>query len=164
MGLMLCRVCYKQLPLPSEGEHVCDPEVIIARYEAMHKQATDAKRKCAEMEDAVQVIVSTLPSLEGDEVTIKTAVLQQLWDAVDAQWFNAKTMGRFHQQWLATHLVLCEAYDVFRGKRFGKPITLLEGLKALYDACLDSQKVLGYTDSGFVLTPEQLIGETSANG
>jgi len=86
--------------------------------------------------------------------------LRKLWNATENQWYEAKTADDFITCWMVTHRILCEAYDVFRSKKYGHAQTILQKLKDLRKACDESQKVLGYENSNLDMSPEDLIKET----
>lgn len=64
---------------------------------------------------------------------------------------------------MATHGILCKAYDLFRSKRYGKVETTLEKLQNLRAACDRSKEVLGYHDSNLDMTPEDVLNAKVQN-
>lgn len=156
MGLFLCDICDEQL----SDSHVCDKEVIKKRISTLEERACLAERQSRDMQNAIFMILHTLPTLEGDEVVVKTNDLKRLWEAAKCQWFSAKTADQFLSCWMAMHKILREAYNVFRSRNFKKNLSLLEKLNNLHKACIESKPILGYQDSNLDKSPEQLMEKT----
>lgn len=154
MGLFLCPMCNEHLTL--DPPHVCEREKIIAYVERLEHEARLAEHRLSEIQNAVMKVLQPLSSLDGEEVTVKTEWLRKLWDAANCRWHEAKIADSFLVHWMATHRILCEAFDLFRSKKYGKSQTLLEKLKDLRDACDKAKETLGYRDSNLDMTPEDL--------
>jgi hypothetical protein len=150
----MCRMCGGHLSL--DNPHVCDPEKVRERMEELEHQARIAEHRLSDIQNAVMKVLQPLPNLEGEEVTVKTEWLRKLWDSANCQWHEAKTADSFLVHWMATHRILCEAFDLFRSKKYGKSQTLLEKLRELRDACDKAKDTLGYRDSNLDMTPEEL--------
>lgn len=156
MGLFICDLCNKHLDITAGGSHVCNQEDIRKHVEQLELAARTAERNLDEMQNAVLMILKELPSLEGEKVQVNAEWLRRLWGATKNQWYDAKTADDFLVQWMVTHRILCEAYDVFRSKKYGHSQTLLQKLTDLREACDNSKAVLGYKDSHFDMSPEDL--------
>lgn len=156
MGCFFCPVCNEALGLNAES-HTCDLVQVQKRMQYLQEETVKATRKAESIENAVMLILRSLPSTEEERVTIRTEDLRRLWDAAQCQWHEAKTADSFLAQWLATHSVLCEAYDMFRST---KKESLLVKLRVLREVVDKSKVVLGYEDSTTDMTPEDLVNDT----
>ena len=156
MGLFLCDLCDQQLGF--DGNHFCATANIRKKNERLEKDKRTAERRLDEMQNAVLMLLKELPSLAVERINVDAKWLRRLWDATQGRWDEAKTADEFLSHWLATHRVLCEAYDVFRTEKYGHPQTLLQKLTDLRIVCDSSKKVLGYEASDFDMTPEDLVG------
>ncbi len=137
--------------------HVCKPEVIEAYVHRLKEEANTATRRLEDVRDAVFRLLEPMPQIEKlEEVTVSTEFLRKLWQSAQCQWHEAKTPESFLVRWIALHRILCEAFDLFRSKKYGKVETLAQKLTALKEACNHAQDVLGYKDSNLDLTPEDL--------
>ncbi len=156
MGLFLCDLCNEHLGLSSKGltPHVCDPETLRKRVRQLEDAARTAERRLDEIQNAVFMVLQELPSLEGEQVAVSGAWLRRLWDAARCVWYHAETPDNFLSRWLVKGFVLSRAYALFR-KKGGK--TLLDKLVGLRQACDESRPVLGYENSPFDLSPEDLV-------
>ena len=154
MGLFLCHICNEQLGF--ENPHKCDPETIRKYVGSLQDAARLAERRLDDMQNAVFMLIHELPSLEGEEITVKTKWLTRLWEATKCRWYEAETKEQFLVCWMATHRILCEAFDLFRDEKHGKKETLLQKLVALKEACTNAQEFLGYKDSKLHLSPEDI--------
>lgn len=153
MCLILCKVCDEELT----HTHVCNPEKIIAYVDRLRREARTAESKLSEIQNAVMKVLQPIPHLENEEVTVKTEWLRKLWNAANCQWDEVKTADSFLVHWMATHRILCEAFDVFRSKKYGKSQTLLEKLRDLREACDKAKETLGYQESNLDMSPEDLV-------
>lgn len=154
MGLFLCDLCNAHLTL---DPHECDKEKILRNIQQLEERARIAERNLDDVQNAVFKLLEPLGSLDGEEVTVKTEWLQWLWDAARCKWHKADTAKSFLCHWMATHRILCEAFDLFRSKKHGHVETKLNKLKHLREACDKAKEVLGYQDSNLDLTPEDLV-------
>lgn len=158
MGLLICDSCNRQMDWG--GEHVCKPNDIRYHVAELENRARVAEDNVSDMRNDMYWVLKDLPSLEGDKLEVSGKLIRQLWDAVGGQWYEHKTADSFLSMWLATHRILCEAFDLFRTKKKGGTTgTVLERLKELRRACDEARIVLGYLDSKFDVTPEELVGK-----
>ena len=151
MGLFLCPMCDEQL---MSSPHVCNPTVIINRIHKLENEVRLAESKLNNVKNSVFMLLQSLPSLEGDSVSVETEWLRKMWHAAECQWHENKSPDKFLVRWIALHRILCEAFDLFRSN---KKETTLEKLRFLKEACDSAKKVLNYEDSKLYLTPEDLM-------
>lgn len=158
MGLFICKICDAHLPISFERDvHKCDMAVVEKRIEKLEYDRNIAERKLDKIRDSIFFIIQSLPSLDPKEITVETELIRKLWKVAECRDLNADTADSFLCQHIAYHRILCESFGIFKSKEFGKSKNLLEKLKEVYEACLNAKKVLGYEDSKFDLTPEELI-------
>ena len=157
MGLFVCHLCNEHLGITVGGSHVCNQENIRKHVEILERRARDAEFNLKEMQNAVLMILQELSSLEGDKIPVSGEWLRRLCGATKDCWYEAKGADDFLVRWMVIHRILCEAYDVFRSKKYGHSQTLLQKLTDLREACGKSKDVLGYNDSHFDQTPEDLV-------
>lgn len=162
MAFPICSLCDE--PLSFTGPpHECSREKIMANITRLQDAERVASQKLEDMQNSVLVMLKEVGGpFEGDKVTVNAAWLRRLWDATNNCWYEAKNADDFLVQWMATHRILCEAYDVFRSKKYGHKQTLLQKLTDLREACDKSKPILGYNDSHFDVTPEDLAGASYA--
>lgn len=157
MGLFLCDMCNEHLSF--NNKHVCDPENIRKYIRKLELDARDWRKESDDIRDSVFMLLKSLPSLEGDQILVDKKWLEQLWKAADCHWCRGQgeiaTIDDFHQQWMLTHRILCEAFDVF----YGHAQTPLQKLQELKEACDRAKQVMYNNDSKFDVTPEDLIAE-----
>jgi len=151
----ICDICDKALGW-TPHEHVCDPEKIREHVHELRTRAAVAENRLNSVQDAIFKLLEPLPSLNDETVTVKSEWLRKLWESAQCQWHEAKTADSFLVRWMALHRILCEAFDLFRSKKYGKTQTLLEKLKDLREACDKAKETLGYQDSKLDMTPEDL--------
>lgn len=156
MGILICEICNEHLPLCAEAydSHVCDPNKIEAHVKRLRNEKTEAEHRLSDIKDAVFKVIKDLPSLEGETVTVKTEWLRKLWDSANCRWYDAKTADSFLSEWLSTHMILCEAFDLFESKG-----SLLQRLQKLREACDNANERLNY-NAKFDLSPEDIINDT----
>lgn len=155
MGLFLCDMCNEQLTFDSP--HVCDPGKLRAYIAELELRARKAEHKLNVMEDAVLYTLKELPSLEGEKIEVSTKWLRMLWQAAECRFDKYEEPEAFIGHWMAMHRILCEAFDLFRSRKYGKPSNLLKNLQELKEACEIAKKVLGYQDSVLDLSPEDIV-------
>ena len=157
MGLFLCDVCLAQLEPGSMSPHVCDPEKARKHAKYQEDRAIAAEGKLEVVRNAVFMLLHQLPSLNTEQVNVSGEWLRNLWKAADCQWDEVKTADSFLVRWMATHRILRESFRLFRSKNCGKVESLLSKLQLLRQACDKAKEVLGYQDSKFDLTPEDVL-------
>lgn len=158
MGMIICNICDKNLGLgPEVFEHKCEEKTIRAHIERLREAARTAETRLESIRNAVLRMVEGLPTLEGEQTTVSTKWLNQLWDAVECNWWEAKTADSFLVRDIAKQSVLIEANYLFRSKRFGEILTTLEKLTKLKKTCEKSYKILQYGDCEFDLSPEDVL-------
>ena len=151
MGLFLCRMCDEQLgSLP----HVCNPDVIVNRINKLENEIRLTENKLNGIKNSVFMLLQSLPSLEGDSVSVETEWIRKIWQAAECQWYENKNPDKFLVRWISLHRILCEAFDLFKSR---KKEPVLEKLKDLKEACSNAQKLLNYQDTKLDLTPEDLM-------
>ncbi len=153
MGLLLCEICGEEFG--GVNPHVCDPVKIVMHIQELIKSSHDAMAKTDNMRNAVFMLLQSLPSVEGEEVTVKTKWLKDLWAASGAVFYKPSSMEEFHQKWMALHLILSRSFDLFRDRKSNG--TLQDKLKRLRTVCDNAKEVMGYQDSKFDLSPEDLV-------
>lgn len=149
MGLFLCECCGKHW----NPEHLCKPEDIEQYIREMDYRARMAELNLDKIRYAVRLMLQEIPSLDGEEVTIKTAWLRKLWNAAELTVDDSKTIDNFLARNLAMSRLLCEAFDMWRSR---KKETTLQKLKSLRTVCDNAKEVFGYHDSVFDMSPEQV--------
>lgn len=154
MGVHICQMCNEHINF--DDVHVCNPDKIKAYVSKLEEDVRDARNKLESMQNAVFMLVQELPSLGTGAVCVDTKWVRQLWLATNCHWYKVETVDDFHVQWLATHRVLCEAFDVFRAERLEHSRTLLQKLTDLKEACAKAAELM-YPDSGLIITPEELV-------
>jgi hypothetical protein len=157
VGILICRTC--DVDITGDGNHVCSQKAVLALVERLREETRTAEQRLSDIRNAVFRALEELPGREGELVAVPFDRLRQLWDAAQCRWYEATTADDFLARWLATHRILCEAFDVFRSVKCGKRETLLEKLLALRAACDAARATLGYENSGFDLTPEDLAAK-----
>lgn len=149
MGLFLCPLCDEKL----SANHVCDKDRLLEHVQTLTRRAQAAEHQLLLTQNAVRMLLKDVPSMELEEIRVKTEWLRKLWDATESKWYKKETATDFHVKWMAVHRVLSEAFNVFKSK---KSKTLLEKLTELKKFCEEAKIVLGYQDSKFDMSPEQL--------
>lgn len=166
MGLFLCDMCNKDLMCGyredgNHEKHVCKEEDILSHINRLKDTAWKAENNLDSIRNAVLMTIHELPSLENEEVTIKTKWIKKVWDAADCKWYehNVREGGPeyFLLRWIATHRLLCEAYDLFRSSKYGRVESLLTKLTNLKEAVDNSKEALGYQDIKLDMSPEDLL-------
>ncbi len=163
MGLFLCDLCDKPLEWQTDEKmwlpHVCLRESIRLKINNLEERCRKAENRLIDIQESVFRILTEIGFPVDDNCSnlISNELLGRLWRAADCKWHNADTASDFHSEWMATHRVLCEAFDVFRSKKYGNRETLLEKLTRLKESCDVAKKVLGYENSELDMTPEQLV-------
>ena len=144
--LIVCDICDEVV---SELPHVCDKEKIKAYIKSLQDRANKAERNLEDVQNAVFMILKDLPELQGESISVKTEWLRNLWSTAKCQWYEQKSADDFLVCWLATHRILCEAFDLFRSKNIDKE----KKLRDLKDACIQASRILQYNEN-FDLGPE----------
>lgn len=153
MGLFLCDICNQEL---GTVPHVCKEEDVIGYIHHLEELSRGAQNKLQHIEDQVLKLVEKLPDLSGPECTISSDLVRAIWEAVDCQWYEAKTADSFLARWMAMHHVLRFSFDLFRTRGI---MTTADKLTRLVEACETAKEVLGYQDSVFNLNVADLLKE-----
>ncbi len=154
MGLFLCQICDEQLSFTES--HVCKQEDIVNYIQRLRDDANRSRNFLNDIQNAVLMILQSLPTLDDEQILVETKWLRKLWDAAQCQWHENKSVDKFLVRWIALHRTLSESFNLFRSKNHK---TLLEKLTAVREMCDSAKKVLGYEDSRFDLTPEDLVSQ-----
>ncbi len=157
MGMFICKFCNYRDGLGCE--HVCRPEDVLAYIDSLTDGIRELSKKVHSIKNCVLKLLQETAESRG---SVSDSIwLQRLWDAADVgSFWDAKGSEDFQIHWLATQWVLCDAFDLFREKG-----SLLDKLTVLRKRCDESKKTLGYDDSVFSLSPEDLIaGLERSNG
>lgn len=155
MCLIICDVCDETLS--DFSGHICNPEKIKSYVNELKERTIRSERKLDSIQNAIMLVVKSLPTLDGNFVTIEKKLLDDIWNAAQCEWFESKTADSFLTMWLLTHRVMCEAFDVFRSTRFGHKQTLLQKLQYLKESCDEANSALYNNEDGFDCTPEELV-------
>lgn len=166
MDYPTCDICDEYIDY-SGDKHVCNKSDILERFRFLEERATKAERRLERINDTALKLFSTLPELDLDMVCVDVVWLKKLWEALECNWdYQGNTLDLFHIQWMATHRVLCEAFDVFRSFHnhgINKTPSLLEKLKVLHEFCIKAAKTCNYDDESLDMTPEELVKNAQPN-
>lgn len=163
MGLFLCDLCDKDLGgfTSSSVEHVCNREDILKRIKTLANSAWKAENHLATIRSKTQLLIKELPSLDEEEVIVKTKWLQDLWKATEAHHNEGEggSPTEFLSLWLFQQRVLCEAFDLFRSKTGRMPETALVKLQNLRKVCDEAKAHIYPGGSPFDISPQDIIDE-----
>ena len=162
MGLIICPICDDHSGICVDHKHECTTENIIKNVKRLEEEAATAKRNLDKIQNDVMMLLHTLPSLDGEEISVKTDWIRTLWKAAKCNWDGEQSADSFIARWLAIHRILCEAFDLFRGGRFNTKEPLLHRLTVLKEMCVNAQEILGYNEKGsspLFLSPQDIIDE-----
>ena len=158
MGYLACDLCRVCLLSEDEDKHVCKEEDVRKHFEELQQRMREAEHKTENMVSAVKNLLISLPSLDHEEVTVKTELLKQLYEAVTPNAVPVLNRATwFHSKWFATHFVLTKAFGLFKKKSYTEDKSHLAKLTSLYEACKEAKKVLHYEDSIFDVTLEEFL-------
>lgn len=158
MCFISCDICGEELSFT--GDHACDMDKVRKIIKDLNEMVRIKDGTMEIIQDGVLLLFSEIPSVEHlqqENIEVKVHWLRMLWDAANGKFNDVEIADSFLSQWIATHLVLSEAFDLFRSKSFRKNHGLLEKLKELKFACDEAKETLGYQDSILDLTPEDII-------
>lgn len=160
MGLFLCSNCNKSL---GSEIHICKHEDVKLYVEKLELRAREAENELRQIQDSVLLIMETLPTLDKEEVLVKSELLENLWKSVKLQWYKSEHPKDFLLKWMTLHRILTDCFYIFKPIRNGKKETLVEKLAKLKESCQHAQEVFGYQDSKLILSPEDLIKEDASH-
>lgn len=156
MGLFICDMCGFEGGLGCS--HTCTTDGIRKHVARLEEQAGKDRREADDVREAVKMLLKDVPSLDGEEVTVKTEWLKKIYAAACGKYEGDACS--FLRDWIVTHRILCEAFELFQTKVMGKRTeSVLAKLTNLKEACEVARKQLEYGDENkFDVTPKDIVG------
>lgn len=157
MGLFLCPLCNDHFTI--DPPHKCNDSKITSYIKKLKTEAHEAEMNLHLMQDDILFLIKEIPSLEKEKVEVSTKWIKSLWQYAGGNFYRTEDPVSFLSHWMAMHRILCEAFDLFRSKNYKEPKNLLSNLKQLLEVCEHAKTVLGYEDSKFDLSPEDIVNK-----
>jgi hypothetical protein len=161
MGFCPCDLCDEDLlGLKIDEEHICNLNKVRIKIKRLQENRNQACADLNKIQDGVFKVLSKYHKellWGGEEIVIKASYIVDLWNAAGCIHYKATTAEDFLGEWLVTHRVLCEAFDVFekRPNGMGESQTS-QKLQRLLEACEVASKSLNY-NTEFDLGPNEVI-------
>lgn len=152
MCLIVCDICDVNITSDAFNnvEHVCKREDIEKNVKKLTETMHFYESKLFTAEELLDYYISEKKEIKTDEKEFLDKMLKILSPGFAVS--SLETSESFLVKWLATHGVLCEAFQLFY--KDGRPI--LEKLKTLEDSIANARQILKYTTSKDVMTSEEL--------
>jgi len=152
MCLILCDICDVNITsdMFNNVEHVCKREDIEKNVKKLTETMNFYHGKLINAEELLNCYISKKMEIREDERVFLDKMMKILSPGLAS--FSSETSESFLVKWIATHSVLCEAFQLFY--KDGRPI--LEKLKDLEDSIANARQVLKYKTSKDVMTSEEL--------
>lgn len=152
MCLILCDICDANITgeVFNKIEHVCKREDIEKNVKKLTETMNFYQSKLNTVEELLHYYISEKVEIRQDEKEFLDKMMMAVSPNLVS--YSSETSESFLVKWLATHRVLCEAFQLFY--KDGRPI--LEKLKDLEDSIANARQVLKYTTSKDVMTSEEL--------
>jgi hypothetical protein len=118
--LIVCELCDKEITGETfHGiEHKCQEEDIREHIQYLKKQARNFESLNYAIRDNIFHLLKDIKQeqIKDNQITISWDYLEKIWDAAKCRFHDANTAKSFLSDWLVTHMILCEAADLFDSK------------------------------------------------